>query len=182
MKKLLIILFLTALYRPAYSQDVKTGTGLGYTFNLHDQTSLLELRIEQMTDTLVYSWRLRGFAGGSYVILPDAVNNAQYMSFVQPAPSAPIILNHETLFCMISRSAFKTLQKEHHFTYDNTVFNEVAGDPLLVNNKPLDVLHVAAADEPIEMWILNNPVCPLVCSMKGNPLGINFTLKTITQQ
>jgi hypothetical protein len=48
-----------------------------------------------------------------------------------------------------------------------------------MGDQQLDVLHAVARDETTEMWILNNPAFPLICKLKGNPLGFDFIVNSI---
>jgi hypothetical protein len=168
-----------------YSPAIRTGTSLNYTFYLHGQQVSFDLGIKQLTDTLVFSWNIRGLAGGTYIITPAALNKADKMSFTQPVAGAGILLADNETFCMISKMAFSNLVKDHRFAYDNTVYlykDDTALSPVILEGRPLDLLHVVAQDETTELWVLNNPAFPLICKIRGNVLGIDCLLKAVKQR
>jgi len=162
--------------------EIKQGTALSYTFNLHGQTAGFEISIKNIVDTLKLGWSIRNLAGGTYLIDPNALNKANKMSFDQPVPFKAVALPAGQTFCMISRAAFKDLVQKHQFVYDNTVYNlkdDVTQSPLMLGGQALDVLHVVAETETTQLWILNNPDLPFVCQIKGSPLGIDLKLNAI---
>jgi len=187
MKKLTCVLLLAMANLAASAQKIvpviKQGTAINYNFKLHDQQSGLELVVKKLADTVILNWRLRGFAGGNYVIVPAAFQRADKLSFTQPVPNQNVVLPaDQTLFCIISKNAFNNLIKNHSYVYDNTTYDlkdDADQDPLTTSDGQLDVLHVVARDETTELWILNNPDFPLICKIKGNPLGIDFTVSSI---
>jgi len=161
---------------------IKMGTSINYTFNLHGQSSGFELTVKNLTDTVALNWRIRGLAGGTYIITPPAFKGADKLNFAQPIPNVKVVLPIDQTFCMISKNAFNDLVKNHHYRYDNTTYDlkdDVSQNPVMLGDGQLDVLHVVAQDETTEIWILNNPDFPLICKIKGNPLGIDITLNSI---
>jgi hypothetical protein len=164
-------------YRPVIS----TGTAFNYTFHLHGQQSNFVLTVKNLTDTLLLNWTIRGLAGGNYQVFPTAFQQARNMNWAQPEPGITVPLRSQT-FCMISKAAFNDLLQKHRFTYDSTVYewkDDSKEKPLMLNNQELDVLHVTAQNETTEFWILNNPDFPMICQIRGNPLGIDVTLNSI---
>jgi hypothetical protein len=61
--------------------------------------------------------------------------------------------------------------------YDNTAYHFKDNEPGI---NGLELLHVAAENEATEWWILNNPAFPLVCKIKGSPLGIDCLLNKVS--
>ena len=184
MKKFNCILLFVLLAIPAFAQKIvppiKTGTAINYAFKIHDQQSALELVVKMSNDTVTFNLRLRGLAGSNYIILPAAFQNGDKLSFTQPAKN--VVLPPDQTFCIISKKAFSNLVKNHSYVYDNTTFdvkNDVAQNPVMLGDQQLDVIHAVARDETTEMWILNNPSFPLICKLKGNPLGFDFTVNSI---
>jgi hypothetical protein len=161
---------------------VKQGAVFKYTFYLHGQTSSFQITLNQVSDSLLLGWNIRGLAGGTYIVSALGLNNGTHLSFAQPEPFKKIRLGADQTFCMISRSAFKDLITKHQFTYDNTVYDLKAESTLvMIDNQRLDVLHVTAQNETTEFWILNNPDFPIICQSKANPLGIDMKLNAIIQ-
>jgi hypothetical protein len=159
-----------------YSQQIKEGSTFNYTFFLHGQTVPIEFSILHFTDSLTLGWKIRGLATGSYIMTPAALQHADKMNMVQPLPNAGIQLGDKETFLIISADAFAKLKKDHQFVYNNTVYNFKDNDPVISG---LDLLHVTAQNEATEYWILNNPAFPLVCKIKGSPLGIDCLLNQI---
>jgi hypothetical protein len=185
MKKISCVLVLAVISFTASAQKIvpviKQGTSINYTFNLHGQQSAFEIIVKNLADTVTLNWRIRGLAGGTYILTPTAVKSANKLNFAQPVPNAKIVLPSDQTFCMISKDAFNDLVKKHLFVYDNTTYNlnDDTSQSLAMGDQQLDVLHVAAQDETTEMWILNDPDFPLICKIKGNPLGIDIKVNSI---
>lgn len=173
MKRVTCLLIFSLFFLHGYSQApvVKQGTTLKYIFSLHGQTVPIEFSVLHLTDTLVLGWKIRGLAGGTYMMVPAALQHAVKMNFIQPSPDAAINLKDDETFMIISTDAFRKLEKEHAFVYDNTVYN--------LKEREGNMLHVTAKDETTEWWILNNPDFPLVCRIKGSPFGIDCLLNDV---
>ncbi|OKS87462.1 hypothetical protein [Mucilaginibacter polytrichastri] len=186
MKKVSYIILLLMLGLGTSAQKltpvIKEGTVFKYTFYLHGQTSPFQITLNHIADSLLLGWNIRGLAAGTYIVSASGLNNGTSLSFAQPEAFKKVKLGASQTFCMISRSAFKELVAKHQFTYDNTVY-ELQSDStmVMIDNQPLDVLHVTAQNETTEFWILNNPDFPIICQSKANPLGINMKLNAITQ-
>jgi hypothetical protein len=186
MRQFSCALLLALISLTAYSQKVmpviKQGTVINYTFHLHGQQSAFAIEVKSITDTLALRWTIRNLAGGVYLISPAGWNQGSKMNFAQPVPNTAVKLSPDQTFCMISKSAFKDLLEKHQFTYDNTVYDlkeDAAQNTVMLENQPVDVLHVTAENETTELWILNNPNFPFICQIKGNPLGIDVDLNSI---
>jgi hypothetical protein len=186
MKKFNCMLLFAVMNIAAFAQKntpvIKPGTSINYTFNLHGQQSGFELIVKTLSDTVALNWRIRGLAGGTYIITPAAFKSADKLNFAQPIPNVKVVLPPDQTFCMISKKAFNDLVKNHRYVYDNTTYDlkdDLNQNLVMPGAQQLDVLHVVARDETTEMWILNNPDFPLICKIKGNPLGIDITLNSI---
>ena len=186
MKKLLIIALFPLIFQSVYGQKyllgIKNGTHLEYLFDLHGQKRTIDIVTKMPSDSLIMEWNLRGIKG-SYIILSEALEKGNQMSIKQIVPFQSVILKTNETFCMISRSAFHDLLKNHRFVYNNTtyVLNDNGQDNSnQLNGNTLDVLHVTAQIDETEMWILNNPDFPIISKIIKNPLGINFKLISIS--
>jgi len=187
MKKISSVILLSVLCLKGWTQTpaiIKDGTILQYNFDLHGQHAAFEIEVGHAADTLALNWKIRGLAGGAYLIPPSALNNGTHLNFAQPEPFKKVRLAANETFCMISKSAFKDLKSKHQFTYDHTTYilkDDVKENPVMLENQPLNVLHVTAKDETTEFWILDNPDLPFICQIKNNPLGIDYVLNNIGQ-
>ena len=188
MKKYILQVFILFLFQSVYSQeylpDIQTGTRLEYLFDLHGQKRTISLAIKMQAGSLITEWNLSGVKG-TYVILPEALEQGNQLSVKQLVPFQPDTLKPDETFCLISRSAFQDLLKKNRFVYNHTTYVlDTAGTgqdrELEVPGKTLDVLHVKAQIDATEMWILNDPDFPVICRMIKNPLGINFSLTSVS--
>lgn len=180
-----VMLFLSTIFTAKaqiFKPEIKPGTIFSYILDLHGQHAPFDITFKSFTDTLKLNWKIRNLAGGNYTITPSAWQNADQLNFAQPKPFVTVKLSDHQTFMMISKSAFKDLVKKHQYNYDHTVYDlkdDLKENPLQLGTQTLDVLHVVARNETTEFWILNNPDFPIICQIKGNPLGINIDLKEI---
>jgi len=158
--------------------DIKDGTRLSYLFDLNKQKRVIDLIMKMPSDSLIIEWTLRS-ENGRYVILPEALESAEGMSFKRGEHQKTIVLNPDETFCMISQSAFKDLLKNNRFVYNNTTYVQQKEDDIYVDGSPVRTLHVKAEIDETEMWIIKNPRYPMIGKMIRNPLDINFTLISI---
>lgn len=190
MKKYILQLFFFLLFLRGYSQeylpDIQTGTRLEYLFDLHGQQGMITMVTQMQSGSLITDWEL-GRIGikGTYIILPEALAQGNRLSVKQLVPFHPDTLEPDETFCLISRSAFQNLLKNNRFVYNQTTYvldksGTGTDQELEVTGKMLDVLHVTAQIDATEMWILNDPDFPVICRMIKNPLGINFSLTSVS--
>lgn len=187
MLRTFLLLSLAALgSAAARAQDPKPTVGVGTTFNymfeLHGQHAPFELTIASATDTLKLKWRIRNLAGGVYAVSPTAWQQGTALHVAQPLPGQPVRLPDNQTFMLLSKSAYATLLAQHHFEYNNTVYDlrdDTAAHPLLLGGQPLDVLHVVAQGDATELWILRNDKFPIICQMTHSPLGVNYVLTNL---
>lgn len=161
---------------------IKAGTTFYYTFELNGQHASFEISIKKFMDTLTMGWKIRGLANGLYIITPAAWQNADMLYFAQPELFSTIKLKDNETYLMLSKNAFHNLLTKKSFIYNNTVYtlaNDLKTNAFKLGNDTLDVIHITAKNETTELWILNNPDFPMICQIKGNPLGINIELNTI---
>ena len=178
----LLALGSTTARAQALVPTVGVGTTFSYNFELHGQHAPFELAIAGATDTLKLKWRIRNLAGGVYAVSPAAWQQGTALHVAQPQPGPPVRLPDNQTFLMLSKSAYATLLAQHHFTYNNTVYDlrdDLGAHPLLLGGQPLDVLHVVAQGDPTELWILHNDTFPIICQMAHNPLGVNIVLTSL---
>ena len=165
----------------SYIATIKNNTALNYVCKLHGQTRTLILTTKITTDKLVLDLDTKGVKS-NIVIAPAGLKNGNALSFNQGETSDVIVLKPTETFFMISQSAYQELLKNGKFIYNNTNYvldNNVDKNPVVIDGKTVDALHVVAQIDETEMWIVKNPDYPLICKMTKNPLGINFTLVKI---
>ena len=187
MKKISTCLLFCVIYINVQSQsyipEINNKTTLSFICKLYGQTRTVTFNPKLVSDTLYINWELRG-AKRQYLVLPEAFNNGTGLTFNQgDSPSLKVLKPTETFF-MISKTAFKNLVNNNKFVYNKTTYNlekKQGSKAVIVNNKVVDVLHVKAEIDETEFWILNNPEFPIICKIAKNPLGVNYTLSTISK-
>lgn len=182
-KSLFILFYLLTLatYAQAQFSMIKDRASIDYTFKLHGQTRKMNISFEIKADSIMANWSMNS-SKGSYLIQSDGFRKGNQLSFKQPEPMQTIKLRPNETFCLISLAAFNDLLEKHYFIYNNTTYrlNEDGAKTLSIEGKKVDVLHVVAEIDETEMWILNNPGFPLICQLTKNPLGINFSIDSIS--
>lgn len=183
---MIYLLVLSLIVNSAVAQEsavsIKPGTKLDYKFFLYGQTVAIGMTVKSVTDSVLLDWNIRGLAFGSYLISKAGFENGNKLNFIQPAAATVLRLAPDETFAVISKAAFSSLKKDKKFVYNNTtyVLQDDKKQPVFKSgNRELDVLHVIGREENGELWILNDPDFPLICQMKNNPVGINFTLADI---
>lgn len=174
-----IIVFSSVDAHPAIGVE----TTFNYTLFLHGQQRRLNITIKNGRGALVLEWESSPYQG-SFCLSNKAVQYADRMYFKQPTPFTQIqTAENETLFCFISQNAYAVLKEKSHFKYNETVYREIEEvdrEFLLQKNQSLPVLHVIDEIDDSEMWILDDPLFPIVCEMRHNPRGVDFKLNAIT--
>jgi hypothetical protein len=188
MKNTIIAIIFCASYQLSMAQSnvpaIKNNTTLHYICKLHGQTRTLTLTIEMISDTLALNLETRGVKS-SIRTMPEALKSGTELSFNQGENAPVLILKPTETFFMISQSAYQDLLKNNQFVYNNTTYvldKSEEKNPVVIDGKALNTLHVVAQTDNTELWILQNPDFPLLCKVDKNPLGINFTLTEIVGQ
>lgn len=182
MKNILATIVFCSLFQmvsaQGYIPTIKNNTALHYVCKLHGQTRTLTLTAKITNDNLVLDLDTKGVKS-SIVIAQEGLKNGNALSFNQGETSEVIILKPTETFFMISQSAYQGLLKNNKFIYNNTTYvldKNLDTNPVVIDGKTVDALHVVAQIDETEMWIVKNQDYPLICKMAKNPLGINFTL------
>ena len=165
----------------SFIPTIKNNTALHYVCKLHGQTRTLTLTTKINNDNLVLDLDTKGLKS-NIIIAQEGLKNGNALSFNQGETSDVIVLKPTETFFMISQSAYQELLKNNKFIYNNTTYvldDKVDGNPVAIDGKTINALHVVAQIDETEMWIVKNPDYPLICKMTKNPLGINFTLVKI---
>jgi hypothetical protein len=185
-RRIIYLLTLSLIFSSAKAQQhsalIKPGTKLDYKFFLYGQTVAIGMTVKSVTDSVMLDWNLKGLAFGSYLVSKEGFENGTKLNFIQPAAATVLRLAPDETFAVISKRAFRELKRNKKFVYNQTTYEleEDKNQPaLMAGDRQLDVLHVLGVEEKGEMWILNDPDFPLICQLKNNPVGINFTIAGI---
>ena len=166
----------------SFIPTIKNNTALHYVCKLHGQTRTLTLNTKMTADTLVFNLNTKGIKNSTITIRKEALKKGNALSYIQGEDLEVLILKPTETFFMISQSAYQDLLKNNQFVYNNTTYvldKNVDTNPVVIDGKTVESLHVIAQIDETEMWIVKNPDFPLICKMTKNPLGINFTLVKI---
>ena len=108
----------------------------------------------------------------TYKMTRETVEHATGFCWDIPADGA--IYQPVGTFAFISKDAFKELFFTEEFTYDGITWRQIDTDG--------KTIHVRADIDRTEMWISIESPLPFVVRMKGNPLGIDWTLTPVPKQ
>lgn len=142
---------------------------LRFTFKLHGQTRRYDVRFLWHGDTLVYDWGIERnlkWQSGSFIMLPEAVADADVLSLRMPVDGECVTLASDATAYIISRRALAELKscgRTRINRADFAVADDVDG-----------YLHIINAEEGTEMWVLDHSELPLICRMAGNPLEVDW--------
>lgn len=104
-----------------------------------------------------------------YKMTPETVDHA--MGFCWDIPADGAVYQPSGTFAFISTNALKELQASGRFIYDGITWRKLDTDG--------KTIHVRADIDRTEMWISTEYPLPFVVRMKGNPLGIDWTLTPV---
>ncbi len=108
----------------------------------------------------------------TYKMTRETVEHATGFCWDIPADGA--IYQPVGTFAFISKDAYKELMQTDRFIYDGITWRKIDSDD--------KTIHVRADIDRTEMWISTEYPLPFVVRMKGNPLGIDWTLTPVPKQ
>ena len=142
--------------------DVHSDDPSTVSFVLNRQYRTWKLNVEKTKERVIISCN-----GTKYIISEEVVENATGFCWDSPQKPGKTYRANGT-FLFISRQALKSLQDTGQFVYDRITWRKIAeynGD-----------IKVAADVDGSVMWIDTESELPWVLNMKGNPLGIDWTM------
>lgn len=108
----------------------------------------------------------------TYKITRETVEHATGFCWDIPADGA--IYQPIGTFAFISKDAYKELMQTDKFIYDGITWRKIDSYD--------KTIHVRADIDRTEMWISTEYPLPFVVRMKGNPLGVDWTLTPVPKQ
>ncbi len=108
----------------------------------------------------------------TYKMTRETVEHATGFCWDIPADGA--LYQPVGTFAFISKDAYKELMQTDRFIYDGITWRKIDSDD--------KTIHVRADIDRTEMWISTEYPLPFVVRMKGNPLGIDWTLTPVPKQ
>ncbi len=176
--------FATSANAQKYVPQIKEGTVLSYDARSRalGQSLPLTLTVKSYTDNLLMQWFLAGFGSGTFQISGKAVENGTRIGFKQPDPDDVTKLKDDETLNTISKSTFKDLVTNKSFLLNGQTFNVTTDTTtFIINQKPADVFYAVNTTGKTKLWILNNPLFPLICKLIGGPQGIDLTLTAVKE-
>ena len=138
---------------------------ISYTLNRQFRTWPISYKWQD--DTLILTCK-----EATYKMTRETVEHATGFCWDIPADGA--IYQPVGTFAFISKDAFKELFFTEEFTYDGITWRQIDTDG--------KTIHVRADIDRTEMWISIEYPLLFVVRMKGNPLGIDWTLTPVPKQ
>lgn len=172
MKKLFIYILLLS---NAVSMIAQTNK-YDYTvrFILHGQTRPYNIHIS-MGDTTLLEWNNSASEKGCYKISEQAIEKGEALCWCQPKPNKEICLKATETFMFISKKALNDLLTHGYFVY-NQVTYRLTKDNETAYYQGHALIHVVADIDLTNMWIVNDPVLPIIYGISDNPLGIDWEI------
>ncbi len=172
---LFIKLLFIGLFMPA-SAVAMTCDSVKITYRLHGQTRRFNTSFCRQADgSVVMSWDIvRNLKTwhGSYTMSPEAVGRGSSLSFLMPEDGNHVTLPPGETFAILSRLSLGELIKTGETTLNNLRWTRTSAP---------DDKTVTAVNRPsgATISVLNDTTFPLIISMQGNPLEINWTAHII---
>ena len=138
---------------------------ISYTLNRQFRTWPISYKWQD--DTLILTCK-----EATYKMTRETVEHATGFCWDIPADGA--VYQPSGTFAFISKDAFKELFFTEEFTYDGITWRQIDTDG--------KTIHVRADIDRTEMWISIEYPLLFVVRMKGNPLGIDWTLTPVPKQ
>lgn len=147
------------------TQHLTPNAQISYTLNRQFRT--WPIGYEWQGDTLLLTCK-----EAMYKMTRETVEHATGFCWDIPADGA--VYQPVGTFAFISKDANKELLLTGKFTYDGIIWRQMDTDGKNI--------HVRADIDRTEMWISTQHLLPFVVRMKGNPLGIDWTLTPAPKQ
>ena len=106
-----------------------------------------------------------------YKTARSTVESARKFSWENPQIDGTVYHDVKGTFAFISKAALKDLLEKGQFVYDGILWRQIDRDT--------KTIHVRADTDLTEMWISTETELPFIIRMKGNPLGIDWTLTPV---
>ncbi|UKK51148.1 GH92 family glycosyl hydrolase [Prevotella sp. E13-17] len=154
------------LRRPAVSAGTPASPSAHIAFTLNRQYRSWPLAYSWRADTLVLTCKQT-----TYHIPRQEVEQATTFCWLTPQQDGTTYHAVKGTFAFISQKAYAELRAKGAFVYDTITWRKV--------DETTAAVHVKADIDATEMWIEKNEALPLVLEMRHNPLGIDWTIKSL---
>lgn len=162
----------TRLLRTPGSRVAPEGDTVKAAYRLHGQTRRFQFVYEPKSDggiTLHWSIvRNLKLWTGSYAMSPQAVKEGTAQNWTMPEDGNHLTLPDNETFGIISRSALTSLKEKGEFVYNGVLWRRIGESG--------NAIEVEDPEEGAKMRILDDAKLPLILSMSGNPLEIDWSM------
>ena len=139
-------------------------------FALHGQTRRFYMNFHKGGKVTWYILRNLRWWHGSYTHSPKALEKGNLLCYEQPLNGQHIDTPDNETFLLLSRRAFRDIQRKGYCQYDKVRWTLTARED--------DLWHLRSEEEA-EMWVKEVEGIPLIMKMKNNPIEIDWTIETL---
>jgi hypothetical protein len=161
---------------------IKQGTWLKYSVTVGGQSFPMFFQLDSLTKNYCgLTWNFQNSKSGRFVMRGSSLDSAFFGYWNQPIVGEELEIPATQGLLLFSRLLFSQLKKDGKANFDDykiAVKKTAPSDILMVNNKVIDALYVES-DGGAKIWILNNPITPLILKIEGNPFGVDVTISHI---
>lgn len=155
------------------SEPITLASTVTADFNLRTQHRVFTIHFESTDEGLCLHWALPREGKvhrGSFAMNREALQHGRKLCYTMPTEGETIICSDKELFCMLSADALREVRSNGTCHFCHTTL-QLKGDA------NASLLHLQDPDEGYELWVNNNLELPLIVSMKGNPVEIDWSMK-----
>jgi hypothetical protein len=161
---------------------IKQGNTLKYSVTVEGQTFPMYAHIDSLdTNNFAITWSFESGRSGRFVMRRSSLDSASLGYWYQPIDGQELLLPPTQNVLFLSRFIYSTLQKDKTAVFDGyevSVKPSVADNIFKLNDKAVDALCLGS-ESGTKIWILNDPVTPLILKIEGNPFGVDVELTDI---
>lgn len=158
----------------AITQPITQNSTLTADFDLRTQHRVFTIHFEPTEDNgLRLHWALPREGKvhrGSFTMSRESLQHGSQLCYEMPTDGKHVLCTSDQLFCMLSADALREVHEHGICRFCNTTLQ-------LIGDAQAPLLHLQDSDEGYELWVNNNPELPLIVSMKGNPVEIDWNMK-----
>jgi hypothetical protein len=185
-KLLLSLLILSSfpVFAQSYTPAIKKGSVLSYkvTSRSSGQTAVIVLNIASLKDTMKINWNLPGTATGIFEITPKALQSGTKLAVNEPAEDGVTLLNDNETLLSLSKDCFSSLVNTKSFVLNGfTYYLKPDTSGFKINDKAANVYYATDIKGKHQLWILNDPLFPLVCKAIKATRAIDFELAELQE-
>lgn len=163
--------------------EIKTGTKLTYMVasRASGQTANINLTIVSLKDTVKIKWDIPFVGGGSFAIPPKAMQSGTKLIVTEPQVDEVTRMNDDETLVFLSKDTYVSLVNTKTFVLNGFTFNVKPDTGVFkIKDTPVDVFYAVSIKGNREIWILNNPVLPIICRSRRATKAIDFELQSLT--